>query len=96
MAFETSAQISARQNLQTIQLLQKNSIDTNDKAIAFELLRLAFFALRLRKVENMHVQDSEHAFRCTCLKNAIFQQILTLSRLGAKEKALELVAACNK
>jgi hypothetical protein len=69
----------------------------------FELLRLAFFALKLRKLEQhaangTGVQDKfqgEIAFRCNLLRHVIFQQVLTLIRLDAREQALQIIAACR-
>jgi hypothetical protein len=72
----------------------------------FELLRLAFFALKLRKLheqmtqtieEDMlsELQEREFAFRRNLLQHAVFQQILTLTGLGAREQAMQIISACH-
>ncbi len=70
----------------------------------FELLRLAFFVLKLRKL-NQHTiyeesvpseQDREMAFRRNLMHHVIFQQIVTLTRLEAREQAMQIIAACHK
>lgn len=71
----------------------------------FELLRLAFFVLKLRKLheqtaqaieEGMSaLQEQELAFRRNLLQHAIFQQILTLTKLDAREQAMQIISACH-
>ena len=74
----------------------------------FELLRLAFFALKLRKMgqrmtsEQVKIeraalkQDDEQEFRRNLLRHVIFQQVLTLIQLDAREQALQIIEACQK
>lgn len=71
----------------------------------FELLRLAFFVLKLRKLHEQtartieegmsELQEHELAFRRNLLQHAVFQQILTLTRLGAREHAMQIISACH-
>ena len=37
----------------------------------------------------------ENDFRCNLLRHAIFQQIITLTTLDAREQALQLIKACR-
>lgn len=86
----------------------QSTLETEEQIKRFELLRLAFFALKLRKLEARPAEPSEdgkevadeqareRAFRCNLLRHAIFQQILTLSRLGAREQALQIIETCRK
>src|SRR5215472_6440794 len=63
----------------------------------FELLRLAFFVLKLRKLHEQtaqtveegmsELQEQELSFRRNLLQHTIFHQILTLTRLDAREQA---------
>lgn len=78
---------------------------TTEQMQRFELLRLAFFVLKLRKlheqvaqaVENGQVEEKEHefSFRRNLLQHAVFQQILTLTRLDAREQAMQIISACH-
>jgi len=71
----------------------------------FELLRLAFFVLKLRKLneqmnrtleEGMNdLQSQEFSFRRNLLQHAVFQQMLTLTRLNAREQAMQIISACH-
>ncbi len=72
----------------------------NEQLQDFELLRLAFFMLKLHKYEQRHVTLSgneengqDYAFRCNLLRHAIFQQVLRLNTLGAQEQVQRLLAA---
>lgn len=87
-------------------------LETPEEIRQFELLRLAFFTLRLRKLEQRieHIEQSEyteqiesaegaeeeHRFHCNLLRHAIFQQVLTLTNLDARSEAMQLIAACRK
>jgi hypothetical protein len=78
---------------------QDSQLETEDQIRGFELLRLAFFALKLRKFEQRQerIKDEvEYKFRCSLLRHAIFQQVLTLTKLGAREQAMQLIDACRK
>ena len=71
----------------------------------FELLRLAFFVLKLRKLheqtaraaeENLSAQrEQEIAFQRNLLQHAVFQQVLTLTRLNAREQAMQIISTCH-
>jgi hypothetical protein len=71
----------------------------------FELLRLAFFVLKLRKLNEQmtravegglsELQDHEFSFRRNLLQHAIFQQMLTLTNLDAREQAMQIISACH-
>lgn len=101
-------------------LTLQSQLTTDEQIRRFELLRLAFFTLKLRKLEqraehmeqgrrNDHggvtedVKDtkapkdqSEYTWRCSLLRHAIFQQIVTLTKLDAREQAMQLIEACRK
>jgi len=83
-------------------------LETKEQIRRFELLRLAFFALKLRKMgqrlisEQVKVeraalqQDDEQEFRRNLLRHVIFQQVLTLIHLDAREQALQIIEACQR
>ena len=76
-----------------------SQLETLEQIRGFELLRLAFFALKLRKLEQRHERvgdEEEYMFHCSLLRHVIFQQVLTLQTLGAREQALQLIEACRK
>ncbi|MEO7019182.1 MAG: hypothetical protein ABI234_03425 [Ktedonobacteraceae bacterium] len=78
---------------------------TTEQMQRFELLRLAFFVLKLRNlheqmaqaVENGQANEKEHefSFQRSLLQHAIFQQILTLTKLGAREQAMQIISTCH-
>jgi hypothetical protein len=79
---------------------------TTEQMQRFELLRLAFFVLKLRKLQDQKAltdkgEDAglpvrEHILHCSLLQHAIFQQILTLTKLDAREQAMQIIATCHK
>ena len=77
-------------------------LETVEQRRGFELLRLAFFVLKLRKLEQPRArayygsEDSEYSLRCSLLRHAIFQQVLTLTSLGARDQAMQLIDACKR
>ena len=78
---------------------RESQLETADQIRGFELLRLAFFALKLRKFEQRQERtkdEVEYTFRCSLLRHAIFQQVLTLTKLDAREQAMQLIDACRK
>lgn len=74
---------------------------TDEQIRNFELLRLAFFALKLRKLEQRYAlldpgaTVPEYRLQRSLLQHAIFQQLLSLAKLGAREQALRLIMACR-
>lgn len=78
---------------------------TEEQMQRFELLRLAFFVLKLRKLneqmaltveEGMHEQDEQTiSFQRNLLQHTIFHQILTLTKLDAREQAMQIISACH-
>ncbi len=68
-------------------------LETPEQIRRFELLRLAFFVLKLRKLEDR--QGEEVEFRRNLLHHVIFQQVLTLMKLGAHEQARQIIATCR-
>jgi hypothetical protein len=91
-------------------LLAGGQLESVEQVRRFELLRLAFFALKLRKLEQ-HLnagckreegsgrkggQDGELEFRRNLLRHVIFQQVLTLMKLDARDQALQIIAACRQ
>ncbi|MBV9711025.1 MAG: hypothetical protein JO011_08940 [Ktedonobacteraceae bacterium] len=78
---------------------ENSQLETADQIRGFELLRLAFFALKLRKLEQRHDRikdEAEYKFRCSLLRHAIFHQVVTLTRLDARDQAMHLIDACRK
>ncbi len=80
-----------------------SQLETTEQIRRFELLRLAFFALKLRKLDEQgkdtvlsEVRMQQREFRRNLLHHVIFQQILTLTKLDAREQALLLIAACRE
>ena len=96
-----------------------NQLETVEQKRRFELLRLAFFVLKLRKLEQRlsheqgsivsiegmgspeHLEDTngqsnEQLFRCSLLRHAIFQQVVTLIQLDSREQAMQIIEACKK
>jgi hypothetical protein len=84
-------------------------LETNEQIRRFELLRLAFFVLKQRKLEQRGQTNagarliapsedspSEQKFHFSLLRHAIFQQVLTLIQLDAREQALQIIDACQK
>jgi hypothetical protein len=76
---------------------------TPDEEQRFELLRLASFALRLRgleerwqqKVPRRRSEMQRQAFQRCLLQHAIFQQVVALIRLNAREEAFQILSACR-
>lgn len=78
---------------------------TEEQMQRFELLRLAFFVLKLRKLneqmaqaveEGLKEQDEQaFAFQRNLLHHTIFHQIVTLTRLDAREQAMQIISACH-
>lgn len=73
---------------------------TTDQIRRFELLRLAFFVLKLRRFEQTHEGNEdmtrEDALRSSLLRHTIFQQVVTLTRLDAREQAIQLINTCRR
>ncbi|MGH2506037.1 MAG: hypothetical protein ACRDHZ_01230 [Ktedonobacteraceae bacterium] len=78
---------------------------TTEQMQRFELLRLAFFVLKLRKLHEQtalavehgqtHAQEQEFSFQRNLLQHTIFQQILTLTKLEAREQAMHIISTCH-
>ena len=87
-----------------------SQLETVEQKRRFELLRLAFFVLKLRKLEQRLTNEQEsqelveavdepsveHLFRCNLLRHAIFQQVVTLIALDARKQAMQIIEACRK
>ncbi len=82
-----------------------SQLQSTEQIRRFELLRLAFFVLKLRKLEQSHEVDAveggegakkEHTFRCSLLRHAIFQQVVTLTTLDARAQAMQLIDTCRR
>jgi hypothetical protein len=84
-----------------------STLETVEEQRRFELLRLAFFVLKLRKIEQSlsalceesgerGARDRQLDLRANLLHHAIFQQVLTLIRLDAREEAMQIITACHK
>lgn len=91
--------------------LASGQLESVEQVRRFELLRLAFFALKLRKLEQRQNPDGEHAdsadgrkrgqaaeleFQRNLLRHVIFQQVLTLMKLDARDQALQIITACRQ
>ncbi len=78
----------------------QSQLVTPEQIRRFELLRLAFFVLKLRKLEQTHEGEErvtqEYALRCSLLRHTIFQQVITLTRLNAREQAIQLINTCRR
>lgn len=84
-----------------------SALETSEQIRRFELLRLAFFGLKLRKLDQrLHEKKGaveippamreELDFRRSLLRHAIFQQMVTLIQLDAREQALQIIEACQR
>src|SRR5258707_4929393 len=82
------------------------SLETTEQIRRFELLRLAFFVLKLRKLEHRlsyqqtqrdttAEQKHEQEFQRILLRHAIFQQVFTLIKLDARSQAMQIIEACQ-
>ena len=78
---------------------------TEEQMQRFELLRLAFFVLKLRKLNEQMAQmleeglneaeEQQFSFQRNLLQHTIFHQILTLTKLDAREQAMQIISACH-
>ena len=78
---------------------------TEEQMQRFELLRLAFFVLKLRKLNEQMTQavedgmsdqdEQQFSFQRNLLQHTIFHQILTLTKLNAREQAMQIISACH-
>lgn len=98
------------EQMQVTDLLASGQLESVEQIRRFELLRLAFFALKLRKLEQRQSPGSEHGedsngereqageqeFQRNLLRHVIFQQVLTLMKLDAREQALQIIDACRE
>jgi hypothetical protein len=98
------------EEMQVMRLLASGQLESVEQVRRFELLRLAFFALKLRKLEQRQGpgeelgdgcerergQAGEREFHRSLLRHVIFQQVLTLMKLDAREQALQIIAACRQ
>ena len=78
----------------------QSQLVTAEQIRRFELLRLAFFVLKLRRLEQTQEGEErvtkEYTLRCSLLRHTIFQQVITLTRLDAREQALQLINTCRR
>jgi hypothetical protein len=93
--------------MHNISMFPENGLlQTTEQIRRFELLRLAFFVLKLRKLEQRPAdgqssvecsqeQKDELAFRSNLLHHVIFQQMLTLIKLDARQQARQIIEACQ-
>ena len=84
-----------------------STLVTVEEQRRFELLRLAFFVLKLRKIDQ-HLsalceeggetgeREQQLDLRANLLRHAVFHQVLTLIKLDAREEAMQIIAACRK
>ena len=105
--FAFSAQDQAFDTMPVSHFLASGQLTSTEQIRRFELLRLAFFALKLRKLEQRlsttegsgegeaAQPTSEMEFRRNLLRHVIFQQVLALIKLDAREQALQIITACR-
>jgi hypothetical protein len=106
---DTARQISDVDALHISMFPANGLLETKEQIRRFELLRLAFFVLKQRKLEQRgqtiagarliasnEDSHSEQDFHLSLLRHVIFQQVLTLIRLDAREQALQIIDACQK
>ncbi|ERR1051326_7860304 len=103
MAFSTSENTMQRNAdngaINISRIIDGGTLETAEQIRSFELLRLAFFVLKLRKLDQRQehgIEEREHEHHSNLLRHAIFQQVVTLTDLGAKEQALQLIEACRR
>jgi hypothetical protein len=83
-----------------------STLESAEQIRRFELLRLAFFGLKLRKIDQRLLNEQVSAdlpaevrkeleFRRNLLRHAIYQQMVALIRLDARDQALQIIAACQ-
>lgn len=103
-AKQRTAKSQARTRLDTFPV---DSIFTSAEQMQrFELLRLAFFVLKLRKLNEQTAQavmesmstleEQQISFQRNLLHHIIFHQILTLTKLDAREQAMQIISACHQ
>ncbi len=110
MAFITSKLAKYDEEVQKIDGIvdfpEGSTLESAEQIRRFELLRLAFFGLKLRKVDQRLVHEQSGAdlpqevrgeleFRRNLLRHAIYQQMVALIRLDARDQALQIIAACQ-
>ena len=103
--FASRPQDQAFDTMPVSHFLASGQLTSPEQIRRFELLRLAFFALKLRKLEQrLSVAEeneeaaeptSEMEFRRNLLRHVIFQQVLALIKLDAREQALQIITACR-
>src|SRR5579872_3237708 len=107
---DTGNRLDSSESLFDSDLPVTNQLETVEQKRRFELLRLAFFVLKLRKleqrlnneqgslefVEDASEQRGEQLFRCNLLRHAIFQQVVTLIQLDSRDQAMQIIEACRK
>ncbi|MFL5627590.1 MAG: hypothetical protein ACJ788_18585 [Ktedonobacteraceae bacterium] len=103
---DTRSQVSKADKMYISLFPTNGLLKTTEQIRRFELLRLAFFVLKLRKLEQ-HLaytcmqgestaeQGHEQEFQRSLLRHAIFQQVLTLFKLDARDQALQIIEACQ-
>lgn len=99
-ATQHTAKSRARTRLDTFPL--DSIFTTVEQMQRFELLRLAFFVLKLRKLneqqaltavyDQTYEKEREFSFQRNLLHHVIFQQILTLIALDAREQAMHIIS----
>lgn len=104
--FASRLQDQALDAMPVSHILTSGQLTTVEQIRRFELLRLAFFALKLRKLEQRlsaaeqgeqaAEQAGEMEFRRNLLHHVIFQQVLTLIKLDARDQALQIIGACRQ
>ncbi len=95
-----SSQFAANNVVSLATFPTRSQLETVEQIRRFELLRLAFFVLKLRKLEQAHQSrentSKEYAWHCSLLRHTIFQQVITLTGLDARSQAIQLINTCRK
>ena len=103
---DTSQYTSGSDALHASMFPQHGLLETTEQIRRFELLRLAFFVLKLRKLEQRPAEEQtsmegsqkqkdEQEFRRNLLHHVIFQQVLTLIQLDARRQAMQIIETCQ-
>ena len=98
---ETEQSISEPDTMSTPPFPMTSQLESTEQIRRFELLRLAFFALKLRKLEQRFANEegesnNELEFRRSLLRHVIFQQVLTLIQLDARQQTMQIIEACQR
>ncbi len=107
MSEETVYNLAGIERVDVSSFPGSSALESDEQKRRFELLRLAFFGLKLRKLDQRLSDEAAAAllprgvreeleFRRNLLRHAIFQQMVALIQLDAREQALQIIEACRR